>query len=126
MDDGGFGVLLFELFVVIFYASCFWKLFDKMEKPAWSAVIPIYNAFVLTQALNKPVLWFILTLIPGVNLVVGLILLWDLIRSFGKGTGYFVATLFLSFITLPVLAFGEARFTSPAPLVRPAPEEATT
>jgi hypothetical protein len=107
--------VLFGLAVAIFFLACYWKLFVKMGQPGWAAIVPIYNYYVFTLALNKPILWFILMLIPGVNSIVGLILLWEMIKAFGKSGGFFVATLFFGYVTIPMLAFGDAQFTQPPP-----------
>ncbi len=123
MDSGGGGIgivgAIIYLGVVVFMFACYWKIFVKMGQPGWAGIIPIYNLYVLTQALNKPILWFILTLIPGVNGIVMLILGWELIKCFGKGAGFFVATLFFFPIMIAILAFGSATFTPP-PAAAPA------
>ncbi|MBI5545957.1 MAG: signal peptidase I [Deltaproteobacteria bacterium] len=118
MENSGAGIgivgLIVYLAVLVFFLACGWKIFVKMGQPGWAVLVPFYNYYVLTQALNKPILWFVLMLIPGVNSIVGLILGWETIKAFGKGAGFFVATLFFGFITIPMLAFGSATFTPPA------------
>jgi hypothetical protein len=110
---GGIFIMIIYLAILVLMVASGWKLFVKMGKPGWNAIVPIYNYYVLTQALNKPILWFILMLVPGVNSIVGLILMWELIKCFGKGAGFFVATLFFGVVTIPMLAFGSATFTPP-------------
>jgi hypothetical protein len=87
-----------------------WKLFVKMGKPGWNAIIPIYSTYVLVQALNKPMWWFIVAILFS---PFSIVILWELCKAFGKGTGFFVATLFFGIITMPMLAFGSATFTAP-------------
>lgn len=119
MENGGGGIgivgMLVYLAVLVLMLVAGWKLYVKMGQPGWACLVPIYNYYVLTLALNKPILWFILMLIPGVNSIVGLILLWELNKAFGKGTGFFIATLFFAPITMSILAFGDATFTAPPP-----------
>jgi len=120
MDNGGGGGMgivgmLIYLAVLVLILVSMWKLYVKMGQPGWAAIVPIYNYYVLTQALNKPILWFILMLVPGVNSIVGLILMWELVKCFGKSAGFFVGCLLLSPIFLPMLAFSDATFTAPPP-----------
>lgn len=38
----------------------------------------------------------------------------DLAKSFGKGIGFTLGLIFLSFIFIPLLGFGDARYEGPA------------
>ena len=91
-----------------------WKVYEKAGKPGWAAIIPFYNYFVLVEIVGRPIWWFFLLFIPGVNAVIYLILLWDLTRSFGKDIGFFFGLAFLSAIFFPILGFGSARYLGPA------------
>lgn len=91
-----------------------WKVYEKAGKPGWTALIPVYNYLVLVEIVGRPIWWFFLLFIPGVNAVIGIILLWDLTRSFGKDVGFFFGLLFLSAIFYPILGFGSARYLGPA------------
>lgn len=51
--------------------------------------------------------------IPLVNFVILIIVLNELSKSFGKGSGFTVGLIFLSFIFIPILAFGSAQYTRP-------------
>ena len=103
---------LIYLVIGIFFIIVGWKLFVKMGKPGWVTLVPIYNTYVLVQALNKPMWWFIVAILFSPFM---LVVLWELCKAFGKGGGFFVATLFVGFITMPMLAFGSATFTAPPP-----------
>ena len=50
-------------------------------------------------------------LIPVVNLVIYIITLDGLSKSFGKGTGFTVGLFFFRFIFIPVLGFGNAVYS---------------
>lgn len=113
MEGGGGGGivgLLFNLIVIVFFAVCMWKIYAKAGQPGWAAIIPIYNIVVLCQIVGRPVWWVVLTFIPVVNIVIYIILLVDLAKKFGKGVGFAIGMLLLSFIFLPMLAFGSAEF----------------
>lgn len=91
-----------------------WRVYEKAGKPGWASLIPIYNYLVLVEIVGRPIWWFFLLFIPGVNAVIGVILLWDLNRSFGQSTGFFLGLVFLSAIFFPILGFGSARYLGPA------------
>jgi ABC-type sulfate transport system permease subunit len=92
-----------------------WMIFQKAGKPGWAAIIPIYNAIVLLEVVGRPTWWVILLyFVPFVNLIIGIIVLFDLAKSFGKGGGFAVGMLLLPFIFYPVLAFGDAEYQGPA------------
>jgi hypothetical protein len=63
---------------------------------------------------GRPGWWLILYLIPIVNIVVMIIVLVDLSKSFGKGGGFAVGLILLPIIFFPILAWGDARYQGPA------------
>ena len=91
----GAGVWIVCLIIIVFYAWCGWKLYVKAGKPGWAALIPIYNYVVLLE-------------------IVGIIVIHNLSKVFGKGVGYTLGLIFLGFIFYPVLALGSATYTKPA------------
>jgi len=85
-------------------------MFEKAGQPGWAAIIPFYNIYVLTQIAEKPEWWLILFFIPLVNLIAS-IMVWSAISTrFGKGDGFTVGLVLLSFIFIPILAFGDAKY----------------
>ena len=51
--------------------------------------------------------------IPVVNIVIAIIIIFDMAKVFGKGTGFGFGLLFLSIIFYAILAFGDARYLGP-------------
>jgi hypothetical protein len=90
-----------------------WTIFSKAEKPGWAAIVPIYNLLVLLEIVGKPMWWFILMLIPIVNIVILIIVYHNLSLSFGKNAGFTVGLILLGVIFLPILAFGDAKYVGP-------------
>lgn len=88
--------------------------FTKAGQPGWAFLIPIYDIIVMLQIVGKPLWWIVLFLIPGVNFVMAIILVFLLAKSFGKGPGFALGLIFLGIIFLPILAFGDARYQGPA------------
>lgn len=111
----GIGVVgwLLYMAVIVFYIFCMWKVFVKAGKPGWAAIIPIYNTLVMLEIVGRPWWYLLLLLVPVVNIVIGIMILFDLAKVFGKGTGFGFGLLFLSFIFIPILAFGDARYQAP-------------
>lgn len=111
-----FLIILYVAIAVIAIAGM-WKTFSKAGQPGWAALIPILNIIVLIKLVKRPIWWIILMIIPCVNIVVGIILLWDLVKAFGKGAGMFILFLLLGPIGWLVLGFGKAEYQlEPEPL----------
>ena len=105
---GGFFFVIIA--IAIFCIVCMWKVYSKAGQPGWAAIIPIYNLIVLLQIVQRPIWWIILMIIPCVNIVVLFIVYIDLAKVFGKGTGFGLGLIFLPFIFVPMLAFGDAEY----------------
>ena len=99
--------------IIIFEIASHWRLFTKAGKPGWASIIPIYNAFVLLEIVGRPWWWLLLWLIPVVNIVIGIIVILDLAKSFGKGVGFAIGIILLGPIFIPILAWGDAEYLGP-------------
>ena len=71
---------------------------------------PGHNTALMLEIAGRPLWWFFLTLIPLVNLVVFIVLRFDLAKRFGKGNAFGFGLLFLGFVFLPILAFDRSRY----------------
>lgn len=60
-----------------------YRLYVKAGRQAWEAAVPIYNAVVLMQIINRPKWWVVLLFIPIINLLMFPVLWVETIRSFG-------------------------------------------
>ena len=109
----GFVGWLLYMAIIVFYIFCMWKIFVKAGKPGWAAIIPIYNILVELEILGRPWWFLLLFFVPLVNIVIGIMILFDMAKVFGKGTGFGFGLLFLSFIFIPILAFGDAKYVGP-------------
>ena len=109
---GFFGFFLFLVIIawVVLTIVAEWKIFKKAGKEGWKALIPVYNAYTLLQILNmEPMLCF-LTLLPGANFMLGIVMCVKLSKSFGKGAGFAVGLILLEPIFEMILAFGDAKY----------------
>ncbi|MFD2588305.1 signal peptidase I [Croceitalea marina] len=76
--------ILFILIIQVIHFLGTWKLYVKAGRKAWEAAIPVYNAIVLMQIINRPKWWVILLFIPIINLLMFPVVWVETIRSFGK------------------------------------------
>ena len=75
-------ILLFLILNGIHFIST-WKLYQWAGKKSWEAAIPIYNAVVLMEIINRPRWWVFLLFVPTINLIVIPIVWVETLRSFG-------------------------------------------
>ncbi len=106
---------LLYMLLCIFAIVVMWKIFEKAGQAGWKCIIPIYSTIVLLQIVGKPWWWLLLMLfVPVVNVILAIYVIHLLSKSFGKGVGFTLGLIFLSFIFFPILAFGKASYTKPA------------
>jgi signal peptidase I len=75
--------LFFILIVQIIHGLGTWKLYVKAGRKAWEAFIPVYNAIVLMQIINRPKWYTFLLFVPVINLIMFPVVWVETIRSFG-------------------------------------------
>ncbi len=105
--------LIYLVIIILLIVGC-WKSYVKAGQPGWSCIIPIYNIIVWLQICGRPIWWFILLLIPLVNIVIFLIVSIDFAKSFGKGAGYGIGIFLVPFVFLPMIGFGSASYQGPS------------
>ena len=77
---------IFFLIIQVVHFLGTWKLYQRAGRKAWEAAIPVYNAVVLMQIINRPKWWVILFFIPIVNLIIIPVTWVETIRSFGRNS----------------------------------------
>jgi signal peptidase I len=87
---------IFFLVIQAIHGLSTWKLYIKAGRQAWEAFVPVYNAIVLMQIINRPKWWTILLFIPVINLIMFPVLWVETCRSFGKNTYLDTALAILS------------------------------
>lgn len=102
-------VVMIALSVVLLIAM--WKLFVKAGQPGWASLIPGYNFWVVCDiAFNNNIMWFIFMFIPFLNIVAMFVSMYAIAKTFNKGTGFAILSIFFYVITIPILAFGKAEY----------------
>jgi len=88
---------IFFLVIQVIHFAGTWKLYQRANRKAWEAAIPIYNAVILMKIINRPKWWVILLFIPVINQLMFPILWIETARSFGfnkrKDTALVLLTL---------------------------------
>jgi len=119
--DGGGGIvgiflLLIYITIIVAQIAGMWKMFEKADQPGWGAIIPIYNTYLLLKVAERPGWWLLGFIVPLLNIVVIAIVFNDISKNFGKGIGYTLGLLFLTFVFMPLLGFGDAEYQpTPSP-----------
>lgn len=102
-------VLAFFVFNII----AAWKIFVKAGEKGWKIFIPIYNLYILFKIAWGDGLLFLLLLIPFINLIIPIILMIKLAKSFGQGGGFACGLIFLQPIFTIILGFGRYEYVGP-------------
>ncbi|MDD2238704.1 MAG: DUF5684 domain-containing protein [Bacilli bacterium] len=97
---------IFILLMIIFIIGLM-KVFKKCDKPVWLAIIPIYNIWVLFKIVGVPP---ILSLIPCINSIVYLYVLFLLGSKFNKGTLFSLGLIAFTPIFLIILGFDSSAY----------------
>jgi len=114
--DGGGGsavVLVIQLAVLVALVAGMAKVFAKADEPAWGAIVPIYNTYLLIKIGGNPWWYLLLLLIPLVNVLVLAKVSIDVAKSFDKGVGYGIGLWLLQPLFYPLLGFGDATYGGP-------------
>lgn len=109
MENSGFvlAIIIIILFVIVI---SIWKIFTKAGKPGWAAIVPIYNYIVMLEVVKQPTWWIILLILPIINWIMAVVILHNLSKVFGQGIGFTLGLIFMPFVFLPLLAFGDYRY----------------
>ena len=110
---GNTALWLLGLLWCVLLIVALWKVFTKAGQPGWAAIIPIYVWLVLLRVIGRPWWWLLLLLIPFVNIVILIIMMLDLAKSFGRGVGFGIGLILFPAIWGLILAFGSSQYLGP-------------
>lgn len=102
--------LVIAIIIGILAIIATWKIFNKAGEKGWKSIIPIYNAYIFFKITWGNGWFFLLMIIPFVNIVIYIITLWKLAKVFDKGVGFFIGLLLLETIFTLILGFGSAEY----------------
>lgn len=101
---------IISLVLCVFVLVCMWIIFRKAGKPGWAAIVPFYNLYVLFDITWGSGMRFLLMLIPFYNIILGIQTQIRLAKAFGKGGGFAAGLIFLPYVFMPLLAFGNGTY----------------
>lgn len=118
--SGGFWAALGAMWLVwliifVLAVVAYWKIFSKAGEAGWQSIIPIWSTIVLLKIVGRPWWWLLLMLIPVVQIVIFIIVMLDLGKSFGKSSVFSIFGLIIfSLVGYFILGFGDAKYVGPA------------
>ncbi|MEI7594582.1 MAG: DUF5684 domain-containing protein [Bacteroidota bacterium] len=95
-------------FISVLLFSSWWQIYTKANKKGWAILLPIYNVLIMCSIAKKPWWWIFLLMIPGVNIVLYIIILYNISKNFSKNHFFTAGMVLLPFVFIPILAFGNA------------------
>lgn len=110
----GLLILVAQLIVAVMSIMVMWTIFTRAGQPGWASIVPIYNMIVLLKIAGRPAWWFLLMIIPVVNIIIAFMLCMDLAVAFDRGIPFAAGLFFIPFVFFPLLAFGEPDYVGPA------------
>jgi hypothetical protein len=108
----GVGVVVYVA-IIVFEIAALWHVFTKASEKGWKAIIPIWNTLIVLKISGRPLWWIILFIIPIVNIIVFIVLYYNLAKSFAKSGAFAVGLIILPFIFIPILGFGSSQYAGP-------------
>lgn len=110
--SGFFGGIC-SLIIIGILIAALWKIYVKAGKPGWAVLIPFYGNYCQFDIIFGNGWLFLLLFVPLVNAVVLIMMFFKLAAVFGKGIGFGFGLMFLPFIFVPILGFGDAEYIGP-------------
>lgn len=103
--------ILVSLVIGLLTLIALWRLFQKAGEHGWAAIIPFYNTYVEFRVAGFNPWLFLLLLIPVVNVIMLIIVLYRTGIAFGKSPlwSVFLMVIF-STIGLLIIGFGSATY----------------
>lgn len=96
--------------ILIIMIAAMWKIFTKAGKHGWAIFVPFYGNYCEFEIAFGNGWLFLLMFVPVVNFVVPFITFFKLAKAFGKGAGFAIGMIFLPFVFLPMLGFGNCKY----------------
>lgn len=110
MESSDDYIVLFILLSFISGIVSICKLFSKAGEQWWVGLIPVMNLFVITKLAGLSYLFAFLLFVPYLNILIFIMIVYGLSRSFGQNFFFFLGMLFLGIIFFPILAFGKSKY----------------
>lgn len=109
---GGVFIFMFLFWLVLYayFAFCLQRIAQKIgTENSWLAWIPIANMYLMCNMASKPVWWMVLMFVPIANIIIGILLWFEIIKALNK-PGWLVVLMFVpiaNFALFGYLAFSK-------------------
>lgn len=107
-----FSVELVLILIGVLVIVSLWKVFEKAGLAGWKCLVPFYNLYCFTVIARLPWWYFLLMLMPWVGVFIVIYVYYKIAQNFEKGVGFTLGLIFLPFIFLPILAYGDSVYLS--------------
>ncbi len=104
-------LIIIYLLILVLAITALWKIFTKAGQAGWKSFIPIYNAIIELRIVGMSGWYFLIFLIPFVNIIFGIYVAYKLAVAFGYGIGMTILEFFL--VGILILGFGKAKYLGP-------------
>lgn len=101
---------IFSVAFAVLIVATMTGLFQKMGLAKSGALVPVYNLYLIVKELDFSGLFFISLLIPGVNIVSGFVLCFEIAKRFEKEWSYSLGLLLVPFVFFPMLVFSADQY----------------
>jgi hypothetical protein len=89
-------------------------VFPKAGHARWLALIPGYNIYILVVGVARlSNLWFVLVLIPGVQIIAAILVNVEVARRFGRSEAFGLGLTLLGVVFYPLLGLSRAEYEIP-------------
>ena len=106
-------IILLAIEVVMIVSM--WKIFVKAGKAGWISLIPFYNLWTLFEIGGQKGAYIFFMFIPCAGPIIYLVFeikaYLEIAKRFGKDTAFGVLSIFFPFVTFPILAFSDAKYS---------------
>lgn len=100
------GYWIFFIFSIVGTLAGLYMMFEKAGVAGWKALVPFYNAWICVKLIGKKTSWFVMLMIPVLNVVVWLLVANELSKIFGKESFWaYVGSMMVPYIYFLKLGF---------------------
>lgn len=79
-------LLIFFIGYYLYFGLLALPYLKNAGKPAWQALIPIFNLYLITKVIDRPWYWTLLAIIPGVGNIMLIVMMYELMHVYRFGT----------------------------------------
>ena len=95
-------ILIIGLVFYVLFAIPLMKIGNKKGKTGWFAWVPILNVILMLQIAEKPLYWFVLMLLPLLNIVIIILLYINFFKAIDQSPTWTLALLFPPVLLIPL------------------------